>query len=57
MTHTSVSIDASGTVSVYFGEKLVSLASDPALFFPPVQQTPEVWAELDHTLGGGGFVG
>lgn len=24
--------------------------------FPSVQQTPEVWAELDHTLGGGGFV-
>lgn len=31
------------------------LHSDPTLY-PPVQETPEVWAELDRTLSGGGFV-
>lgn len=28
----------------------------PTPLSPHVQQTPEVWAELDHTLSGGGFV-
>lgn len=37
-------------------KKTAPCTTHPLLLFPLVQQIPEVWAELDHTLGGGGFV-
>lgn len=32
------------------------LHTTPPPLYPPCPAAPEIWAELDHTLSGGGFV-
>lgn len=43
------------TVFPYSKKLLQDVTKQDQPSLPPVQQTPEIWAELDHTPSGGGL--